>query len=218
MRRDALRWLVLGLALAILPSTVRAEIVFDNTTQAVDGAAQLSVNGASSWNYGAQQFNTGANTAVSSVSLLLNRSGTGGTFSVELWSNAIVSGTAVPGTLIGTLGSGATDGLVAFVPTLTTFSNTVAGLTENTDYWVVFNATSVGPGQTYWSYTSGGGTGVTGTGFMKTDDGAGFLESYGTYRGIMSVQAVPEPSTYALAAIGFGIAGCVRARRRKASV
>jgi hypothetical protein len=34
----------------------------------------------------------------------------------------------------------------------------------------------------------------------------------------MTIQAVPEPSTYALAALGLGVAGFMRVRRRKTAV
>lgn len=210
---------MLALAGPILLSAVvaRAGVVYDSTSAEADGAAQLSTNGVSSWNYGAQQFNSGANTALSQVALSLFRVGTGGSYSLQLWSNTVVSGTAVPGSFLGTLGSGSTSSLTTF-PSLVTFNPTTA-ISPSTDYWVVFDATAVGTGQAYWNYTADStGTGVAGTSFFKTNDGDAWTEAYGSYRGIMSVTAVavPEPSTYALAALGLGVAGLVRARRRKA--
>lgn len=192
-------------------------VVYDSLASEADGAAQLSTNGVSSWNFGAQQFNSGANSALSQVALSLFRVGTGGSYSVQLWSSTVVSGTAVPGSFLATLGSGSTSALATF-PSTVTFNPTTS-ISPNTNYWVVFDATAVGSGQAYWNYTgSPVGTGVATSSFFKTDDGDGWTQAYGEYRGIMAVQAVPEPTTYALAAIGLGLAGLVRARRRKASV
>lgn len=207
---------VIAFVAAAMVSAVPANagIVYDSTAADADGAAQLSTNGVSSWNYGAQQFNSGANSALSAVSLSLFRVGTGGAYSVQLWSNTVVSGTAVPGTFLGNLGSGSTSSLTTF-PTLVSFNPTTA-VSPNTDYWVVFDATAVGTGQAYWNYTADStGTGVASAAYFKTDDGDGWTEAYGPYRGIMSVTAVPEPSTCALAAAGLVVAGFVRARRRR---
>lgn len=222
MLRLRLRFLfhVVASVAAVMVSAARVEagVVYDSTAAEAAGSAQLSTNGVSSWNYGAQQFNSGTNNQLAAVSLLVNRVGTGGTYSIELWSNTVVSGTAVPNALVATLGSGSTSTLQSLTPNLVTL-NPGTAISSNTDYWVVFNATSVGPGQANWFYTADfTGTGVASTGYFKTNDGDGWNEAYGEYRGIMSVTAaaVPEPTTYALAAIGLGIAGFVRARRRKA--
>lgn len=191
------------------------EVVFSTLSGTTISAAQLSGNAVGTWNYGAQQFNTGFNNEVTSVTLGLQRIGTGGTFAIELWTNSFVSGTAVPGSLVSTIATASTS-ILSTGGANETFATSVTGLTKFTDYWVVFNALGVSPGTAYWAYTNfGAGPGVAGTSYLAVDDGPGWNEAYGPYRAIMEVQAVPEPDSLGLAGMGSAGAAWLLVRRRR---
>lgn len=97
-----------------------------------------------------------------------------------------------------------------------TFTYSGANLTAGATYWVVPQS------DVSWYLNSPGsapiGQNSSGYVFVNTLEnigGSGWTTA-GSNRYSISVAAtVPEPSTYALAALGFGIAGIVRARRRK---
>lgn len=98
-----------------------------------------------------------------------------------------------------------------------TFAFSSAVLQPNTTYWVIPTA------GISWHINTPGSTPTAQNG--STYSYAGTLElptgvspswqEAGLQRYSVSITAVPEPSTYALAAIGIGVAGLVRARRRK---
>ena len=191
------------------------DTVFTTLSGSTVGAVQLSGNSVSTWNTAAQQFNTGFNNEITGVTLGLQRIGSGGTFAIELWTNSFVSGSAVPGTLVSTLTSDSTS-ILNSSEVQAHFTTSATGLTKFTDYWIVFNANNVGPGQVLWSYTdSTAGAGVAGTEYIAVNDGPGWIDAYGSYRGIMEVQAIPEPGTLVLAGIGAAVAACSLRRRRR---
>ena len=98
------------------------------------------------------------------------------------------------------------------VKSLYNFSFTGANLTAGSSYWIIpqtdvswYTASPVPAGQNSSGYT-----------FTQTqeNDGTGWV-SAGSNRYSVSVQAVPEPSTYALAGIGMAAAGLMRWRLRQ---
>jgi hypothetical protein len=113
---------------------------------------------------------------------------------------------------------------------LFTFSLGSVTLSPNSTYWVTLAAQNAGdPNQFNWlrnvaadSFTGQNGSGydVPGAIFVRRSLNGGEWNNFTGSGGAlsMSVQAVPEPSTYALAALGLGVAGFVRARRRKSAV
>lgn len=138
--------------------------------------------------------------------------------SVSLWLSGSSSSTTVrifnsdggqPGDPVAISGSQTVGakGLYQF-----SFSGTE--LTNGTNYWIVPN------GNVSWYLAGSAPTEQNASGYSFT--GAlerpqfGSWQTAGTNTMSVSINAVPEPSSYALAAIGFGIAGFVRWRRRTA--
>lgn len=122
----------------------------------------------------------------------------------------------------------ATQSLVVGANGLYDFSLGAVTLSANTQYWVTLEAQDPGnPSFFNWlrnadtvSPTAQNGSDYsfpTG-GSMRNLNNAGWSNYASGAQLSISVHAVPEPSTYALAAAGLGVAGLVRARRRKALV
>jgi hypothetical protein len=98
---------------------------------------------------------------------------------------------------------------------LYSFGFSGATLTAGLNYWVYpladvswYTASTVPVAQNSSGYAYNA---------TEENDGSGWVPA-GSNRYSISVSAVPEPSTYALAAVGLGVAGFVRARRRKSAV
>lgn len=209
-------WIAIGLVFT--SAAPAADVVFSTLSGPTVSAAQLSGNAVGTWNNGAQQFNTGFNNEVTNVTLGLQRIGTGGTFSIELWTNSLVAGTATPGSLVATIATASTS-ILSTSESAQSFPTSVAGLTKFSDYWIVFNALNVGPGTAYWAYTNTStGPGVADTNYLAVNDGPGWSEAYGNYRGVMEVEAVPEPGTISLAVAAAGGVACGSAWRRRRHV
>jgi hypothetical protein len=96
------------------------------------------------------------------------------------------------------------------------FSFTGAQLTNGSSYWVI-PQTAV---SWYTAATAPAGLNSSGYVFTQTVESsslAGPWAAAGSNRYSLSVQAVPEPTTYALGAIGIAAAGFARWRRRRSS-
>jgi hypothetical protein len=101
-----------------------------------------------------------------------------------------------------------------------TFNFSNVALSANTGYWIVPQS------EVSWHLDSNisvpGVQNASGYSYLgtsaKTFASGGSWAASGLTQYSLSVQAVPEPSTYALAALGLGVAGIVRARRRKSTV
>jgi hypothetical protein len=98
---------------------------------------------------------------------------------------------------------------------LYSFGFSGATLTAGLNYWVY----PLADVSWYTAGTAPVAQNSSGYAFNATgeNDGSGWVPA-GSNRYSISVSAVPEPSTYALAALGLGVAGFVRARRRKSAV
>lgn len=104
---------------------------------------------------------------------------------------------------------------------LYTFNFSGATLSASTNYWVVpdssnnwtwfFNAAEEQPTE-----QNSSGYAYLGTLRQASSNPGTWVNSGSPYS--VSVQAVPEPSTYAMAAIGAGVAGLCGWRRRKAAI
>ena len=74
----------------------------------------------------------------------------------------------------------------------------------------------LGGGQTAWSMINSPAFTVTGSGLLRISAG-GTSDSFGGYIDNITLNAVPEPATWALFILGFGVIGSTL-RRRNASV
>ncbi len=98
------------------------------------------------------------------------------------------------------------------------FNFSGANLTNGSSYWVL----PLGDVSWYLNSPGSAPTAQNGSGYVFTNTleniAAGGWVTAGSNRYSISVQAVPEPSTYVLAAAGLGIACLVSSRRRRHAV
>ncbi len=147
------------------------------------------------------------NLSVQSVSLWLFGESTAG--SVSIYDATAIIPAGGPGDPVATSAS-QTIGAKG----LYQFSFSGLQLTNGTNYWIVPN------GNVSWYLAGGAPTAQNASGYAfagsleKTD--GGFWQTAGTNQMSVSISAVPEPSTYALSAIGLTVAGFARWRRRAA--
>lgn len=211
--------LALAAVMALAPSRSNADVVFGN----------LGANGTNAL--------SGVNNDITSTDLVAVGFTTGTGASTPLKLQTITLGlfseTEAPYTL--SIYATGTDGNPSNTVVATSAATTVGAtgkytfafsnplLTASTTYWI-----KPLPGLSWYTPASGltpvayNGSGYTspGPGLVSFDSGSTWVsdELVNNGRYSFSVSAVPEPSTYALTAIGLSIAGLVRARRRKASV
>ncbi|MEY3203885.1 MAG: hypothetical protein RLZZ21_216 [Planctomycetota bacterium] len=105
-----------------------------------------------------------------------------------------------------------------------TFGMGLVQLAASTTYWITLEAAGAASGN-YFTWlgsnaavapSAQNSSGYSYPGNSKSNtDGAGWITNNVISNLSISVQAVPEPSTYALAAIGAGVAGLMSWRRRK---
>lgn len=217
----ALCCLSLGWA-AIVTAAPLTDVVFGNLN--ADGEKTLGATstligpGAGSEVWIAQGFNTGTSASsltIQSISLGLATLSESASATVSIYSNNSGS----PGSLLFTSSSVTVTGTTQV---RYDFPFSGANLTASTGYWVIPSA-----GVQWFQVAASGGSPIAQNGSSYSSLGG--IESdtsdivpgdwaVSSSRYSISVQAVPEPSTYALAALGIGVAGFVRARRRKSAV
>lgn len=218
-----LRLVLSALVAGVLGSGVaKADVVFGNLGTLGTNDVNSTNFGVSDTNWLAQGFTVGGtNTTVTAVTLgLFDANGTLVNLSIY------AGGTAGPtGSPLGT----SSQAVSSLTPALQTFNfSPNVSLTSGSPYWIVAS-TSETSGLFNWAFNdagdfgtvqnSSGWTAVSNQTRLSTDAGGSWTNS-GVNRpaafSINAVAAVPEPSTYALAAAGLAIVGLVRARRRKA--
>lgn len=211
-------------SLAVLCSTVAysapADVVYGNLGSTGTDALSNTNYGVTDTNWLAQGFTVGGtNTTLTSVTLGLFDAN-----STNVRLQVFASGTAGPtGTALGT----SNQNVLGTTPTLQTFVfSPNLTLTNGSSYWIVASTEEIG-GLFSWAFNDNGdfGTQQNTSGWsavanqtrVSTNSGATWANSGSNRPAGFSIQAVPEPSTYALAGIGMAAAGLMRWRRRQSS-
>ena len=217
MRREHLQMVVraCGVAIACLTAMPgRAEVLFDNLNAPQPNG---SVN-FSNTQWGAQKFmTTTSGTSLSLVSLRLwNPNSTTGGFGIEVWDATGPSG--APGSPVGNaIYAGLAGNLSNDSSNILTVSNLSFALQPNTAYFLVALGTSLDdqpggfgpqPGTLAWNMTDTSPSGA----FDGNSSGWAGPVSQNFY---MKVEAVPEPSTVAMALAGLACGGSSLFRRRR---
>ena len=175
----------------------------------------------------AESFSVGnvLNATLTSVSLVLNESGGGGSFIVTLNSDLGGAPSGVSPITLGTFfDSGASAGLVGG-GTLYTLAAVNVALMANTNYWIVAtdsaapsndpNAPPVATTTAQWLFSANSdGTGVAGqTGLFNAQT---HNKTSGPYEMALTGTGdpIPEPATLALLGLGVAGIGWVRSRRK----
>ena len=203
-----------------LCSVSQASVIYDNLTENLDQQVAMNSNGGANWSLNAEAFLVPASgtQVLSDVTLtmaLASVGSTGGTYSVEIWSNSVGNQPNIKVFDVATLqtvtGLTTTPAQKIFTP------STTVTLTNGATYWMVLNATTYTGSKQIQSLAtdSSGGTGVSATTFMNQRDALNLWgTNFGTSHMSMKITTVPEPSTYALAALATGTMWVVRRRRQ----
>ena len=203
-----------------LCSVSQASVIFDNLTENLDQNVLMNSNGSGNWSLNAEAFLVPATgiQQLSDVTLTMALAATGstsGTYSVEIWSN---SGANQPNIKVFDVATLQTVTGLSGNPVQKIFTpSTTVTLVNGTTYWLVLNATTYTGSKQIQSLAtdSSGGTGVSATTFMNQRDSSTLWgTNFSTAHLSMKITTVPEPSTYALAALASGTMGVVRRRRQ----
>ena len=232
LTRFILPGLMLGLVLSLTPSVATAGVVYGNLGSTGDSPSIHTASGLAltDGTYIASGFNTGLAATFGALkinSVTLSLSGSVAASSVEIWTSTGSGGSVVPNSLLG----GATASSVTnIVNNLYTFSFNAdpqdgVAVTAGTDYWVVLKGPATGSVNWYINSATNPAqqNSSTYTGLTNYVRGSFDSGSAGTWSAVsaanrqlaISVNAVPEPSTYVMAGIGAGLAGLYQLRRRR---
>ena len=207
--RSCLTMLMLTVAAVCCGQASQAGVVlFDNLSDAGSGST-----GVTNTQWTAQAFSTTATDFVlDEVSLRLwdQRGNTEGNFEIQVWDAAGASGS--PGAQVGSaIFTGLAENL-ADSSSLLTISGLSVALGASTNYYLVARGTTLtrpeGSPSLRWDVTNG----ISSNAYASTNSGASW-GSPSSYNFIMSVTAVPEPSSGIM--IAAGLAACAMLRRRR---
>lgn len=210
------RWIAaFFIACFALPSNAADTVLFDNLNDTQHPLGDVFITPNSLW---AQSFRTTAiDSIVNAVSVKFYRgAGSTGSIAFEIWD--LNSGDNKPlspparnvGTLdISTLSTDASN------PTQVDFTTNIS-LNTSTDYYLVARIDSSLSGLVYWSRTDSQPSPGYSWYVTSSNDGGSSWDpttTDPTNSQLMKITAVPEPSTYALGAIGTLVLGWLGRRR-----
>ena len=225
LTRFVLSSLVLGMVLSSAPSVATAGVVYGNLgsngdTPATAGVDSITLNSAT--RYSAAGFNTGAATvgALKLNSVTLALSGSVAPSKVQIWSSTGSGTAALPSALLSV--SAVANSVTPLTGNLFTYSfsaNPQDGvqLAASTDYWLVLQGPATWETQDPSSLpgVQNGSTYTSIANYVRSSINSGSTWSTPSVSQVgISLNAVPEPSTYALAGIGAGLLGLAKYRRR----
>lgn len=198
--------LSMALLLLLLPE-VKAVDLYNNLGANVGQSASIN----NSYLVGLSFQTTAMETVVTDLKASLNTSATAGSTIFSIYDASGTSGR--PGSKITDAGTILNSSITSSSSTLTVSGLNIS-LSPSTNYWLVLSGLTTD--FVNWSVTTStsGATGSVGIG-TKTGPGSwNLITSYRAIGAVTAVASVPEPSTYALAAITTGVMAAVARRRR----
>lgn len=187
---------------SLLPAAASAEVLYDNL-----GFPSVDADGALAHGPLYDSFSTVGSTTLTDISVLIgaDNPADGGTFTIGLYSDSSTS----PGSLLDSN----TFMDSALTTSLAVLSESVSySLSAGTRYWIGISSSD---GSVFWSYDAdASGIGVAGE-YYDNQGGVSLIgadDNGGGYQMELVAGAVPEPSSWAMMAIGFMGLGYIRFR------
>jgi hypothetical protein len=205
----------LALLLAAAPTMCHAAVIYDNLTQPFAGSDGVGPGGLVEGPlYDSFSTGTGPGFLLTGVQLLLSNGGDSfGTASIGIYNNNAGTSPPSPGSLVATIGTVANSSLSGTASVWNVSLSSPLSLAASTRYWVGLS-TSNNASMQWWYASSNAGTGVANE-FFSNSDGNFANAGDRPYQMSVSVNALPEPSTYAMALAGLACGGYTMFRRRK---
>ena len=202
----------LALLLAAAPTMCRAQVIYNNLTQASAGYDGVGSGGLVQGPlYDSFSTGTGSGILLTGVQLLLSKSGgSSGTTSIGIYNNDAGTSPPSPGSLFATIGTVTDSSLSGTASVWNVSLGSSLSLAASTRYWVGLSTNNNASTQ-WWYAASGTGTGVANEFFSNS---TGNYANAGDRPYQMLVTVVPEPSLYAMALAGLAFGGSVVFRRR----
>jgi hypothetical protein len=204
-----------ALLLAAAPTMCHAAVIYDNLSQTSAGYDGVGSGGLVEGPlYDSFSTGTGSSFLLTGVQLLVSKSGgSSGTTSIGIYNNNAVTDPPSPGSLFATIGTVTDSSLSGTASVWSVSPVSPLSLAASTRYWVGLS-TSNNATMQWWYASSNAGTGVADEYFSNS---TGNFANAGDrpYQMQVSVTAVPEPSTYAMALAGLACGGSTMFRRRK---
>ena len=206
-----------ALIIACSTSLSHAAVLADNLAETRNGNVQVT-----NTRFEAQSFTTTATDfLIQSVTISVQKSAAFSSGTLELFFFDATGTGGTPGSSIqlGPVASVAATSLTTTIDANHTFSLSNYALAPSTTYFVVLAGSGLSDGDEFqWNFTnSTSGTGFPSSYSRSDDSGSSWSAVDTTQPQKMSIAAVPEPSTFAVSAIGTALLCCFDRRRRRKS-